>query len=203
MSPACRVQTWSTPRRPGRRDTRTGSARTVRALAAIGGCPEKLVPDNLKSGVTDAQDDDPVLNRAYHQLAQHYGIAIVPARVRRPRDKSSVESAVKHVERWVLAPLRDRRFLSLAEANMAIAEQVEAWNNRPFSPPREGSRRSLFEAIERPALKNLPPEPFVIGQWLVARVNVDYHIAVDDHYYSAPYRPSALTPLTRGAAHQS
>jgi transposase len=160
----------------------------VRVLAAIGGCPEKLVPDNLKSGVTDASYYDPVLNRAYHELAQHYGIAIVPARVRRPRDKSSVESAVKHVERWVLAPLRDRRFLSLAEANAAIAEQVEAWNNRPFSPPREGSRRSLFEAIERPALKTLPPEPFVIGQWLIARVNVDYHIAVDDHYYSVPYR---------------
>jgi transposase len=160
----------------------------VRVLAALGGCPEKLVPDNLKSGVTDTSYYDPVLNRAYHELAQHYGIAIVPARVRRPRDKSSVESAVKHVERWVLAPLRDRRFLSLAEANAAIAEQVEAWNNRPFSPPRDGSRRSLFEAIERPALKTLPPDPFVIGQWLVARVNVDYHIAVDDHYYSVPYR---------------
>jgi transposase len=160
----------------------------VRALSTIGGCPEKLVPDNLKSGVTDAWYYDPVLNRAYHELAQHYGIAIVPARVRRPRDKSSVESAVKHVERWVLAPLRDRRFLSPAEANTAIAELVEVWNNRPFSPPREGSRRSLFESIERPALKPLPSEPFVIGQWLTARVNVDYHIAVDDHYYSVPYR---------------
>jgi len=160
----------------------------VRALAAIGGCPEKLVPDNLKSGVTDAWYYDPVLNRAYHELAQHYRIAIVPARVRRPRDKSSVENAVKHVERWVLAPLRDRRFLSKAEANAAIAELVEAWNNRPFSPPREGSRRSLFEAVERAALKPLPSEPFVIGQWMTARVNVDYHIAVDDHYYSVPYR---------------
>lgn len=160
----------------------------VRALTAIGGCTEKLVPDNLKSGVTDAWYYDPVLNRAYYELAQHYGIAIVPARVRRPRDKSSVESAVKHVERWVLAPLRDRRFLSRAEANATIAELVEAWNNRPFSPPREGSRRSLFEAIERSALKPLPAEPFAIGQWLTARVNVDYHIAADDHYYSVPYR---------------
>jgi transposase len=160
----------------------------VRALAAIGGCPEKLVPDNLKSGVSEASSYDPVLNRAYHQLAQHYGIAIVPARVRRPRDKSAVESAVKHVERWVLAPLRHRRILSLAEANAAIGELVEAWNRHPFSPPREGSRRSLFEAIERAALKPLPPEPFVIGQWLSARVNIDYHIAVDDHFYSVPYR---------------
>ena len=107
----------------------------MRALTAIGGCPEKLVPDNLKSGVTNALYYDPVLNRAYYELAQHYGIAIVPARVRRPRDKSSVESAVKHVERWVLAPLRDRRFLSRAEANATIAElawvrghETHAWN---------------------------------------------------------------------------
>lgn len=160
----------------------------VHALNDIGGCPEKLVPDNLRSGVTEASYYDPVLNRSYHELARHYDIAIVPARVRRPRDKSSVESGVKHVERWVLAPLRHRRFLSLSEANAAIAEQIEAWNNRPFSPPREGSRRSLFEAIERTALKPLPTEPFVIGQWLTARANIDYHIAVDQHYYSVPCR---------------
>ena len=160
----------------------------MHALNDIGGCPEKLVPDNLRSGVTEASYYDPVLNRSYHELARHYDIAIVPARVRRPRDKSSVESGVKHVERWVLAPLRHRRFLSLSEANAAIAEQIEAWNNRPFSPPREGSRRSLFEAIERTALKPLPAEPFVIGQWLTARANIDYHIAVDQHYYSVPCR---------------
>lgn len=160
----------------------------VRALAYIGGRTERLVPDNLKTGVTDVSYYDPVLNRSYHELARHYGIAIVPARVRRPRDKPSVESAVKQVERWVLAPLRHRRFLSLDEANMAITEQTEAFNNRPFSSPREGSRRSLFEAIERPALKPLPAEPFVIGQWLIARVNIDYHIVVDRHFYSVPHR---------------
>lgn len=160
----------------------------VRALAYVGGCTAKLVPDNLKSGVTDPSYYDPVLNRSYHELARHYGIAIVPARIRRPRDKASVEGAVKQVERWVLAPLRHRRFFSLDEANAAIAEQVEAINNRPFSPPREGSRRSLFEAIERRALKPLPNEPFIIGQWLTARVNLDYHIVVDRHFYSVPYR---------------
>ena len=160
----------------------------VRALTWIGGCPEKLVPDNLKTGVTDASYYDPVLNRSYHELARHYGIAVLPARVRRPRDKSSVESSVNQVERWVLAPLRHRRFFSLDEATAAILEQVELFNNRPFSPPREGSRRSLFEAIERAALKPLPAEPFVIGQWLTARVNIDYHIVADLHYYSVPYR---------------
>jgi transposase len=160
----------------------------VRALTWIGGCPETLVPDNLKSGVTGASYHDPVLNRSYHELARHYVIAIVPARVRRPRDKSSVESAVNQVERWVLAPLRHRRLFSLEEANAAILQQVEAFNNRPFSPPREGSRRSLFEAIERVALKPLPAEPFAIGQWLTARVNIDYHIVADQHFYSVPHR---------------
>jgi len=160
----------------------------VRTLSFIGGCPEKLVPDNLKSGVSEAFYYDPVLNRTYHELARHYGIAILPARVRKPRDKPSVESAVNQVERWVLAPLRHRRFLSLDEANAAIGEQVEAFNDRKFSPPREGTRRSLFEAIERAALKPLPAEPFVIGQWLIAKVNIDYHIVADRHFYSVPFR---------------
>lgn len=160
----------------------------ARALTFYGGCPAKLVPDNLKSGVTDASCYDPVINRSYHELARHYGIAIVPARVRRPRDKASVEGAVNQVERWVLAPLRHRRFFSLDEANQAIAERLEFVNYRPFSPPREGSRRSLFEEVERKALKPLPAEPLAIGRWLTAKVNIDYHIDVDRHFYSVPYR---------------
>jgi transposase len=160
----------------------------VRAFAYLGGCPEKLIPDNTRTGVTEANYWDPVLNRSYHELARHYRVAIVPARVRKPRDKPTVENAVRLVERWVLAPLRHRQLFSLAEANAALAEMVEEFNNRPFAPPREGSRRSLFEAIERSKLKALPAEPFVIGQWLVARVNIDYHIAVAGHFYSVPYR---------------
>jgi transposase len=160
----------------------------VRAFAYLGGCPEKLVPDNTKTGVTEAHYWDPVLNRSYHELARHYGVAIVPARVRKPRDKPTAENAVRLVERWALAPLRHRQLFSLAEANAALAEKVEEFNNRPFAPPREGSRRSLFEAIERGKLKSLPAEPFVVGQWLTARVNIDYHIAVDGHFYSVPYR---------------
>lgn len=160
----------------------------VRALAYIGGCPTKLVPDNTRTAVSDANYWDPVLNRSYQALARHYDLAIVPARVRRPRDKPSAENAVRLVEMWVLAPLRHRQFFSLGEANAVLAEKVEEWNNRPFAPPREGSRRSLFEAIERDKLKPLPATPFVVGQWLIARVNIDYHIAVDDHFYSVPYR---------------
>jgi transposase len=160
----------------------------VRAFAYLDGCPEKLVPDNTKTGVTEANYWDPVLNRSYHELARHYGLAIVPARVRKPRDKPTAENAVRLIERWVLAPLRHRQLFSLAEANAALAEKVEEFNNRPFASPREGSRRSLFEAIERSKLKALPAEPFVVGQWLTARVNIDYHIAVDGHFYSVPYR---------------
>jgi transposase len=160
----------------------------VHAFAYLGGCPEKLVPDNTKTGVSEASYWDPVLNRSYHELARHYGVAIVPARVRKPRDKPTAENAVRLVERWVLAPLRHRQLFSLAEANAALAEKLEDFNNRPFAPPREGSRRSLFVAIERSKLKALPAEPFVVGQWLTARVNIDYHIAVDGHFYSVPYR---------------
>src|SRR5258706_5772616 len=103
-------------------------------------------------------------------------------------DKPSAENAVRLVEMWVLAPMRHGQFFSLAEANAALAEKIEEWNNRPFAPPREGSRRSLFEAIERDKLTLLPAAPFVVGQWLVARVNIDYHVAVDGHFYSVPYR---------------
>jgi transposase len=160
----------------------------VRAFGYIGGCPETLVPDNTKTGVSEANYWDPVLNRSYQALARHYEVAIVPARVRKPRDKATVENAVRLVEMWVLAPLRHRQLFSLGEANAAVAEKVEEFNNRPFAPPRQGSRRSLFEAIERSRLKALPAEPFVVGQWRVARVNIDYHIAVDGHFYSVPYR---------------
>jgi transposase len=160
----------------------------VRALAYIGGCPKKLIPDNIKTGVTEANYWDPVLNRSYDALGRHYNVAIVPARVRKPRDKPSVENAVRLVEMWVLAPLRHRQFFSLDEANAALAEKIEEWNSRPFAPPREGSRRSLFEAIERAKLRPLPAAPFVVGQWRLARVNIDYHVAVDGHFYSVPYR---------------
>lgn len=160
----------------------------VRTFAFLGGVPARLVPDNLKAGVTAASFYDPVLNRSYHELARHYDTVVVPTRVRRPRDKADVEQAVKLVEQWVLAPLRHRQLFSLAEANTALRAQVDALNDRPFAPPAEGSRRTLFEAIERAALKPLPVAPFVIGRWLTARVTLDYHIAVDSHYYSVPHR---------------
>jgi transposase len=109
----------------------------VRAFAYIGGCPEMLVPDNTKTGVSEANYWDPVLNRSSQAFARHYEVAIVPARVRKPRDKATAENAVRLVEMWVLAPLRHRQLFSLGEANAALAERVEEFNNRPFAPPRQ------------------------------------------------------------------
>jgi transposase len=161
----------------------------VRMFAFIGGVAAKVVPDNAKVGVTHPSYWDPVINPSYAALIKHYGTAVVPARVRKPRDKPSVESSVIQAYRWLLAPLRHRQFFSLAEFNQALGERLAELNDRPMAPPRQGSRRALFETVERAALKPLPAEAFVIGAWQTdCRVNVDYHIVVDRHYlYSVPY----------------
>jgi transposase len=131
----------------------------VRVLAFMGGVPAQLVPDNPKVGVTRANWYEPGLNRTYLDLATHYGTAILPARPRKPRDKAKVEVAVLVVERWILARLRNRRFFSLAELNQAIAELVVDLNARPMR--RLGvSRRDLFLELDRPALKEVPAEPY-------------------------------------------
>jgi transposase len=160
----------------------------VRLFAFLGGVPAKVVPDNLKVGVTHASYYDPVINASYAALIKHYGTAVVPARSRKPRDKSGVENGVLQACRWLLAPLRHRQFFSLGELNQAIAPLLAELNDKPMAPPREGSRRALFEAVERAALRHLPGEPYVIGQWAIgATVNVDYHVAVDLNFYSVPY----------------
>jgi transposase len=159
----------------------------VRAFSYLGGVVGALVPDNLKSGVTKANFFDPVLNASDYELARHYGTAVLPARVRRPRDKPAVENAVLQVERWILAPLRHRTFFSLAELNAALVPLREALNNRALSPARAGSRRSVFEAEERALLRPLPAEAYIVGQWDLGRaVGADYHVIVDGHYYSVP-----------------
>ena len=157
----------------------------VRALKFFGGSPEILIPDNLKSGVTRASRYEPVVNRAYKELARHYGMAVVPARPYRPRDKAKVEAGVQLVERSVLEALRARRFESLAECNAAIRELVDEINLRPFQQ-RDGTRRALFEELDRPRLRPLPARAYEYAAWSRARVNVDYHVAVDGHRYSAP-----------------
>jgi len=161
----------------------------VRAFDFLGGCPELLVPDNLRSAVKRSCRYDPDANPTYLRLAEHYGAAIMPARVRKPQDKSPVESAVKGVEQRILAKLRNGTFFSLAELNGAIQMLLIEYNTRPFQQ-REGSRRSLFETLDRPALKPLPARPFEYEEWEKVRVNLDYHVRVkaDAHCYSVPFR---------------
>ncbi len=160
----------------------------VRLFAYLGGVPAKVVPDNLKVGVTHASYYDPVINASYAGLIKHYGTAVVPARARKPRDKPGAENGVLQACRWLLAPLRHRQFFSLAELNQAIALLLGELNDKPMASPREGSRRSLFEAVERAVLKRLPIEPYVVGQWAIGvTVNVDYHVAVERNFYSVPY----------------
>lgn len=159
----------------------------VRALAFFGGTPAAIVPDNLKSGVDRPHRYDPDLNRAYAEFAEHYGIAILPARVRKPRDKSKVENAVLVVERWILARLRDRQFFSLVELNVAIKALLTELNERGFQK-LDGSRRSRFLELDQPALKALPPRAYEYAQWKCAKVHPDYHIELEHAYYSVPYQ---------------
>jgi transposase len=159
----------------------------VRALEYFGGAPSAIVPDNLRSAVTKARRYEPELNHAYQEFAEHYGLAVLPARVRRPRDKAKVETGVLVVERWILARLRNRTFFSLAELNHAIAALLESLNTRPFKK-LPGSRHSRFLELERAALRSLPARRYEFGEWKKSKVHPDYHIEVARAYYSVPYR---------------
>jgi transposase len=157
-----------------------------RAFAFFQGCPALVVCDNLRSAVSKACRYEPDINPTYHALARHFGVGVLPARPSKPRDKAKVENGVLNVERQILAPLRNRTFFSLMELNQALRERLEQYNDRPFQRI-EGSRRTLFESVDKPALKPLPKDVYEYAEWKNARVNVDYHIEADDHYYSVPY----------------
>ena len=158
------------------------------AFAFYGGCPEIVVPDNLPAGVTKAHRYEPVINESYLDMAAHFGVAVVPARPYRPRDKAKVELAVLVVERWILARLRNYRFHSLGELNMEIGRLVAAANLKPFKK-MAGSRQSVFLEVEKPALRPLPARPYEFATFLRGRkVHIDYHVEVDGHYYSVPYQ---------------
>ncbi len=157
-----------------------------KAFAFIGGVPEIVVPDNTKTGITKACRYEPDLNPTYHAMAAHYGTAVIPARVRAPRDKAKVEKGVQLVERWILAALRNRTFHGLAELNAQIRVLLGKLNDRPFQK-LPGTRRLRYETLDRPALKPLPASPFVFAEWRCATVGIDYHIDVEGHYYSVPY----------------
>jgi len=159
----------------------------VRTFEFMGGVTEIVVPDNLKSGVKHPSYYDPELNPTYRDLAAHYGITVLPARSRKPRDKAKVENGVLVVERWILARLRNQRFFSLAEANRAISALLADLNQRPFKK-LPGCRHSAFVEIDRPALKALPVDRYQYAEWKIARVGIDYHVEIVEHYYSVPFK---------------
>lgn len=157
-----------------------------RAMRFNGGVTTMIVPDNPRSLIKNADAYEPELNRATAEFAQHYGTIILPARPRKPQDKAKVESGVQVVERWILARLRHHRFFSIAEVDAAVARLLPALNERAFKK-LPGSRKEAFEQLDRAHLRALPATPYVIADWKYARVNIDYHIELDKHYYSVPY----------------
>ncbi|MEN9818569.1 MAG: hypothetical protein RLZ32_2449 [Gemmatimonadota bacterium] len=168
-------------------DLRTWVGCHVRAFEYFGGVAPVWVPDNPKVAVTRPDKYDPELNPTYSDLAQHYGAAVVPARPRRPRDKAKVEAAVLLAERWVLAVLRHRTFYGMEEFREAVRGLNERLNNRPMRRLKK-SRRQLYEEMERAALKPLPAVAYEFAQWARPKVPFDYHVALEEHFYSVPYQ---------------
>ncbi|MCG6536433.1 MAG: IS21 family transposase, partial [Syntrophales bacterium LBB04] len=159
----------------------------IHAFEYFGGVPEIIVPDNLKCGVTNPCRYEPDINLTYNDLAQHYGVTVIPARPAKPRDKAKVEAGVLIAERWIVAALRNRTFFGLGEVNQAIREKLTNLNTRRFKK-LETNRAELFKTVEKPVLRSLPAHPYEIAQWKKATVNIDYHSEVDHHYYSVPYQ---------------
>jgi transposase len=159
----------------------------VNMLASIGGVPRQIISDNLRAGITRACFYEPLVNRTYADMASHYGTAVIPARPYKPRDKAKVEVGVQIVQRWIIARLRNRRFFSLAELNQAIRELVCDLNLRPMRGWGT-TRQALYEQLDRPALQGLPPTPYEYATWKRCRVSLDYHVEIDQHFYSVPFR---------------
>ena len=151
------------------------------------GVPEITTPDNLRSGVKRADRYEPEINPSYHDMVSHYGTCVIPARVRKPKDKAKVEAAVLVAQRWILARLRNRIFNTLPEMNQAIRECLEILNNRRMRHLNK-SRRELWQEIDRPALKPLPPQRYEFASWAGIKLHINYHVRFDDHFYSAPYQ---------------
>ncbi len=158
----------------------------VRAFEFLGGVPEIIVPDNLKSGVTKACRYDPDVNLAYQQLAFHYKTTIIPARPIKPQDKAKAEVGVQIIERWILARLRHHSFFTLAELNLCIKALLEEVNHKPFKK-LDGTRSQWFESLDKPVLKPLPRQAYQYTEIKRVKVNVDYHIQYDKHLYSVPH----------------
>jgi transposase len=159
----------------------------VRAFQYFGCAPKVVVPDCLKGAVSRACRYEPDLNPTYSDLAEHYGICVLPARPARPRDKAKVETGVLIAKRWILAVLRHRTFYSLTELNGIIGELLERLNGRALRKLKQ-SRRELFQLFDHPNALSLAEKPYEYAEWKLATVNIDYHIEVERHYYSVPFR---------------
>ena len=157
-----------------------------RAYAYFGGATQIVVPDNLKTSVTKHTNQDLVLNQTYREMADHYSTVVMPARVRSPKDKPSVEGAVGVISTWIIAALRNEHCFSIDELNEEVWKKLEEFNRRPFTR-KEGCRLSAFEEEEKFALSPLPPTPYKMSQWKTAKVRPDYHISIDSMFYSVPY----------------
>jgi transposase len=171
----------------------------VRAFEFYGAAPTIIVPDNPKVGVTRADRYEPDLQRSYEEMAGHYSCVVIPARPYRPKDKSRVELSVLLTYRWILARLRHQRFLSLEDLNAAIRPLLTILNDRPFQR-LPGSRRSVFEALDRPAMRSLPTTSYVFAEWKELTVAFDYHVDIDGHYYSVPHALVGYTAWARFSA---
>jgi transposase len=159
----------------------------IAALEFMGGVPRLLVPDQPRALIANPDAYEPVIARLMQEMAEHYGVAVLPARPGRPQDKAKVEVGVQVVERWILARLRHQRFFTLAELNRAISRLLADLNERPFKR-LPGCRHTAFAALDAPALKPLPATAMVLAQFKPARVNIDYHVAFEGHYYSVPHQ---------------
>lgn len=157
----------------------------VHAYQFYGGVTHILTPDNLKTGVIKNAKDEIVINKTYHEMAAHYGTAIIPARPRTPKDKAFVEGSVGVVSTWIIAAIRNQQLFSLSELNEEISEKLYAFNHKPFQK-KEGSRAAAFEE-EKPFLLPLPVSPFELATWKVTTVQYNYHVSVDKQNYSVPY----------------
>jgi transposase len=164
----------------------------IAALTFIGGVPRLLVPDQPRALIANPDAYEPVTARLMQEMGEHYGVAVLPARPGRPQDKAKVEVGVQVVERWILARLRHQRFFTLVELNRAVARLLVDLNQRPFKR-LPGCRASAFAALDAPALRPLPATAMVLAQFKPARVNIDYHVAFEGHYYSVPHQHVGTT----------
>ena len=172
----------------------------VNAFKFFGGVPQVLVPDNLKTGVEKPSRYDAAINKVYSEMAEHYGTAVMPARVRKPQDKPVVESSVGIASTWIIAAIRNQKYFSLSDLNRAIAEKLEVFNHRPFQK-KPGSRWSTFLDEEKELLLPLPAFPYELATWKIATVQFNYHISVDKMHYSVPYEYIKLQVDVRMSKH--